>query len=164
MENEFYLTPAGGKCPCGQVLIYVLAALCPCPEVPEWVCFSLDSELLKQSCSAVLLDPPPPATGCVSVSLQNRHGLLLTWRPPPAFSAAIIEHVRDGSVVRALLLPDYYLVTVMLSGIKVKPLWAELGLECESLMDENHSFPRSKPPFFLHCVTSYDIPAWFRRL
>uniref|UniRef100_A0A668A6H1 Staphylococcal nuclease domain-containing protein n=1 Tax=Myripristis murdjan TaxID=586833 RepID=A0A668A6H1_9TELE len=34
--------------------------------------------------------------------------------PPPA----IIEHVRDGSVVRALLLPDYYLVTVMLSGIK----------------------------------------------
>ncbi|XP_017405043.1 staphylococcal nuclease domain-containing protein 1 [Cebus imitator] len=31
---------------------------------------------------------------------------------------AIIEHVRDGSVVRALLLPDYYLVTVMLSGIK----------------------------------------------
>lgn len=34
--------------------------------------------------------------------------------------AAIIEHVRDGSVVRALLLPDYYLVTVMLSGIKVR--------------------------------------------
>ncbi|XP_051031751.1 staphylococcal nuclease domain-containing protein 1 [Phodopus roborovskii] len=31
---------------------------------------------------------------------------------------AIIEHVRDGSVVRALLLPDHYLVTVMLSGIK----------------------------------------------
>ncbi|XP_066490131.1 staphylococcal nuclease domain-containing protein 1 isoform X2 [Tiliqua scincoides] len=31
---------------------------------------------------------------------------------------AIIEHVRDGSMVRALLLPDYYLVTVMLSGIK----------------------------------------------
>ncbi|XP_073435341.1 staphylococcal nuclease domain-containing protein 1 isoform X1 [Dendrobates tinctorius] len=31
---------------------------------------------------------------------------------------AIIEHVRDGSVVRALLLPDYYMVTVMLSGVK----------------------------------------------
>lgn len=39
----------------------------------------------------------------------------------PASFPAIIEHVRDGSVVRALLLPDYYLVTVMLSGIKVKP-------------------------------------------
>lgn len=34
-------------------------------------------------------------------------------------SLAIIEHVRDGSVVRALLLPDYYLVTIMLSGVKV---------------------------------------------
>lgn len=32
---------------------------------------------------------------------------------------AIIEHVRDGSVVRAQLLPDHYLVTVMLSGVKV---------------------------------------------
>uniref|UniRef100_A0A6Q2YQY5 Staphylococcal nuclease domain-containing protein n=1 Tax=Esox lucius TaxID=8010 RepID=A0A6Q2YQY5_ESOLU len=31
---------------------------------------------------------------------------------------AVIEHVRDGSMVRALLLPDCYLVTVMLSGIK----------------------------------------------
>ncbi|KAA0721060.1 4SNc-Tudor domain protein p100 co-activator [Triplophysa tibetana] len=31
---------------------------------------------------------------------------------------AIIEHVRDGCTVRALLLPDYYLVTVMLSGVK----------------------------------------------
>uniref|UniRef100_A0A8C5QMV6 Staphylococcal nuclease domain-containing protein n=1 Tax=Leptobrachium leishanense TaxID=445787 RepID=A0A8C5QMV6_9ANUR len=31
---------------------------------------------------------------------------------------AVIEHVRDGSVVRALLLPDNYLVTVMLSGVK----------------------------------------------
>lgn len=41
------------------------------------------------------------------------HSVLLL--PPPA----IIEHVRDGSVVRALLLPDYYLVTVMLSGVKV---------------------------------------------
>ncbi len=39
------------------------------------------------------------------------HSVLL----PPA----IIEHVRDGSVVRALLLPDHYLVTVMLSGVKV---------------------------------------------
>lgn len=41
---------------------------------------------------------------------------------------AIIEHVRDGSVVRALLLPDYYLVTVMLSGVKVTThcTWVEM--------------------------------------
>lgn len=38
---------------------------------------------------------------------------------PRLSSSAVIEHVRDGSVVRALLLPDYYLVTVMLSGVKV---------------------------------------------
>lgn len=44
----------------------------------------------------------------------------VTWSHSPASFPAIIEHVRDGSVVRALLLPDYYLVTVMLSGIKVK--------------------------------------------
>lgn len=53
------------------------------------------------------------------------HHPLHTWSHSPSSSAAIIEHVRDGSVVRALLLPDYYLVTVMLSGIKVKPLTAE---------------------------------------
>ena len=34
------------------------------------------------------------------------------------YHSAIIEHVRDGSVVRALLLPGHHLVTVMLSGIK----------------------------------------------
>ncbi|XP_074049869.1 staphylococcal nuclease domain-containing protein 1 isoform X1 [Macrotis lagotis] len=39
---------------------------------------------------------------------------------------AIIEHVRDGSVVRALLLPEYYLVTVMLSGIKCPTFRREL--------------------------------------
>lgn len=37
------------------------------------------------------------------------------------YHSAIIEHVRDGSVVRALLLPGHHLVTVMLSGIKVRP-------------------------------------------
>lgn len=31
---------------------------------------------------------------------------------------AIIEHVRDGSTVRAFLLPDFYHVTLMISGIR----------------------------------------------
>uniref|UniRef100_A0A2I9LPS2 Staphylococcal nuclease domain-containing protein 1 n=1 Tax=Centruroides hentzi TaxID=88313 RepID=A0A2I9LPS2_9SCOR len=31
---------------------------------------------------------------------------------------AIIEHVRDGSTLRAVLLPDFYYITVMLSGIR----------------------------------------------
>ncbi|OWK50797.1 Nuclease domain-containing protein 1, partial [Lonchura striata] len=42
---------------------------------------------------------------------------------------AIIEHVRDGSVVRALLLPDFYLVTVMLSGIKCPTFKREADAE-----------------------------------
>lgn len=32
---------------------------------------------------------------------------------------AIIEHVRDGSTVRAFLLPDFYHITLMISGIRV---------------------------------------------
>ena len=32
---------------------------------------------------------------------------------------AVIEHVRDGSTVRAFLLPDFYHVTVMMSGVRV---------------------------------------------
>lgn len=32
---------------------------------------------------------------------------------------AIIEHVRDGSTVRAFLLPDFYYITLMISGIRV---------------------------------------------
>ena len=32
---------------------------------------------------------------------------------------AVIEHVRDGSTVRAFLLPDFYHVTLMMSGVRV---------------------------------------------
>jgi staphylococcal nuclease domain-containing protein 1 len=35
---------------------------------------------------------------------------------------AIIEHVRDGSTVRAFLLPDFYHITLMISGIKVSEI------------------------------------------
>ena len=34
-------------------------------------------------------------------------------------SSAVIEHVRDGCTVRAFLLPEFYHVTVMFTGIKV---------------------------------------------
>lgn len=33
---------------------------------------------------------------------------------------AIIEHVRDGSTVRAFLLPDFQYITLMISGIRVR--------------------------------------------
>lgn len=32
---------------------------------------------------------------------------------------AVIEHVRDGCTARAFLLPEFYHVTVMFTGIKV---------------------------------------------
>jgi hypothetical protein len=32
---------------------------------------------------------------------------------------AVIEHVRDGSSVRVFLLPDFYHIMLMISGIKV---------------------------------------------
>lgn len=32
---------------------------------------------------------------------------------------AVIEHVRDGSTVRAFLLPEFYHITLMISGIRV---------------------------------------------
>lgn len=35
---------------------------------------------------------------------------------------AIIEHVRDGSTVRAFLLPDFQYITLMISGIRVSDL------------------------------------------
>jgi staphylococcal nuclease domain-containing protein 1 len=36
---------------------------------------------------------------------------------------AVIEHVRDGSTVRAFLLPDFYHITLMLSGIRVSVIF-----------------------------------------
>ena len=33
---------------------------------------------------------------------------------------AIIESVRDGSTIRAFLLPDFYHITLMMSGMRVR--------------------------------------------
>lgn len=33
---------------------------------------------------------------------------------------AVVEHVRDGSTIRAFLLPDFYHITLMVSGIRVR--------------------------------------------
>uniref|UniRef100_A0A668A6W5 Staphylococcal nuclease domain-containing protein n=1 Tax=Myripristis murdjan TaxID=586833 RepID=A0A668A6W5_9TELE len=52
----------------------------------------------------------------IKYTMENPRNFVDSMHQKPV--NAIIEHVRDGSVVRALLLPDYYLVTVMLSGIK----------------------------------------------
>lgn len=48
---------------------------------------------------------------------------------------AIIENVRDGNVVRATLLPDFYYCQVMLAGIKVCHKFLEDAIEnCPTLL------------------------------
>ncbi|KAK3585672.1 hypothetical protein CHS0354_020238 [Potamilus streckersoni] len=59
---------------------------------------------------------------------------------------AIIEHVRDGCTVRAFLIPDFYYVTVMLSGIKC-PMFkqAESGSQvAEPFAEEARFFTESR--------------------
>lgn len=42
---------------------------------------------------------------------------------------AVVEHVRDGSTIRAFLLPDFYHITLMVSGIRVSyQHFAEISL------------------------------------
>lgn len=47
---------------------------------------------------------------------ENPAQIVEMFRGKPV--TAIIEHVRDGSTVRAFLLPDFYYVTLMISGIR----------------------------------------------
>ncbi|KAA0200818.1 hypothetical protein HAZT_HAZT002114, partial [Hyalella azteca] len=49
-------------------------------------------------------------------TVDNTRALVDKFNNKPV--PAIIEHVRDGSTVRAFLLPDFYHVTLMISGIR----------------------------------------------
>ncbi|VDK57091.1 unnamed protein product [Gongylonema pulchrum] len=49
--------------------------------------------------------------------VENPRALVDTFKQKRV--KAIIEQVRDGSTLRAFLLPDFYYVTLMLSGVKV---------------------------------------------
>ncbi|KAI4470620.1 ebna2 binding protein [Holotrichia oblita] len=51
---------------------------------------------------------------------------------------AVIEHVRDGSTVRAFLLPDFYHITLMISGIRCNGF---------KLDDKGRPDPNEKLPF-----------------
>lgn len=54
-------------------------------------------------------------------SVENNRNFMDSLHQKPV--KAIVEHVRDGSTMRVLLLPDlfpeYYSITLMLSGIRV---------------------------------------------
>lgn len=50
-------------------------------------------------------------------TVENPRQLVDKFKGKPV--SAVVEHVRDGSTVRAFLLPDFYHITLMVSGIRV---------------------------------------------
>lgn len=50
-------------------------------------------------------------------SAENPRQLVDKFKGKPV--QAVVEHVRDGSTIRAFLLPDFYHITLMVSGIRV---------------------------------------------
>lgn len=52
----------------------------------------------------------------VKWSVENPRNFMDSLHQKPV--SAIVEHVRDGSTVRVVLLPDFYYITMMLSGIR----------------------------------------------
>ena len=66
-------------------------------------------------------------TYCIACKQDHIRDIKTPGENPKAFVSkfgyqpikAIIEYVRDGSTVRLCLLPDFYQITLMLSGIRV---------------------------------------------
>jgi len=50
-------------------------------------------------------------------TVENPRQLVDKFKGKPI--QAVVEHVRDGSTIRAFLLPDFYHITLMVSGIRV---------------------------------------------
>ncbi|OXA52850.1 staphylococcal nuclease domain-containing protein 1 [Folsomia candida] len=61
-------------------------------------------------------DPPESHVRNITWSLENPRSLLEKFGRKPV--QAVVEHVRDGSTIRVLLLPSFHYVTVMISGIR----------------------------------------------
>ena len=62
---------------------------------------------------------------------------------------AVVEHVRDGTTLRVFLLPDFYHITLMMSGVRSPA--TKLGSDgkpdsnlCEPYAVEAHYFTESK--------------------
>ena len=50
-------------------------------------------------------------------TVENPRQLVDKFKGKPI--QAVVEHVRDGSTIRAFLLPDFYHITLMVSGVRV---------------------------------------------
>lgn len=62
---------------------------------------------------------------------------------------AIVEHVRDGTTIRVFLLPDFYHITLMMSGVrspgtKLGPEGRPDPAQCEPYAGEAHYFTESR--------------------
>ena len=78
----------------------------------------------------------------------STHVRNVTWEVPDARQLveqyrgrrikAVVENVRDGSTVRAFLLPDFYHVTIMLSGVRVS--YFSLNLRNYRLLDKTKDY------------------------
>lgn len=53
----------------------------------------------------------------VKWTIENPRNFVDSLKQKP--QKAVIEQVRDGSTVRAFLLPDFYYITLVMSGVKV---------------------------------------------
>lgn len=61
-------------------------------------------------------------------------------KPQPA----VVEHVRDGSTVRVLLLPDFHYITLMLSGIRCPSTRPDETSDPSSIVKEAQYFTESR--------------------
>lgn len=59
---------------------------------------------------------PADKIGDITWTQENPSNIVNHYGGKPV--KAIIEHVRDGSTVRAFLLPDFYYITLMITGIR----------------------------------------------
>lgn len=70
----------------------------------------------KGKWSETVVTNPEKVIRNIKWTIENPRQFVDSFHQKPI--EAVIEHVRDGCTVRAFLLPDFYYVTIMLSGIK----------------------------------------------
>ncbi|XP_076334684.1 staphylococcal nuclease domain-containing protein 1-like isoform X2 [Tachypleus tridentatus] len=89
-------------------------------------------------------DPSHNHVRDIKYTVENPRNFIDSLHQKPV--NAIIEHVRDGSTLRVLLLPDYYQLTVMISGIRCPTF--KMGEDGQSQVAEPFA---DEAKFFTEC-------------
>ena len=71
----------------------------------------------KAACKGIWAEGASTKIRDITWEMENPRALVDKYQGKPV--SAIIENVRDGSTVRAFLLPDFYHITLMMSGVRV---------------------------------------------